>query len=251
MRTLAKAFEILDSFSEENPEFTLTEIVNRTGYSKTATHRLLKTLLSYNYLIRLPNTAKYRLGPKLFELGSLFINQLNLPRVARPYLEKIAKKTGDTAFFCVRDKTEALCLERIEGENTVRTFLLLKGGRLPLHTGASPLVLLAGMSDTEIYKIMKKRSFKCYTDNTIQNIDQLMGKIRKIRRDGYVISWEDLTVGVASVGAPVRDYTKKVVAAVSVAGIIQRFRPDQIERIVDIVTSNALFISRKIGYSTN
>jgi len=47
MKTPAKVFEILDSFSEENPELTLTEIVNHTGYSKTATHRLLKTLLSY------------------------------------------------------------------------------------------------------------------------------------------------------------------------------------------------------------
>jgi len=247
MKTVGKALEILDFFTDDEPELTLTEIVNRTGFSKTATHRLLQTLLSYNYLSRLPNNSSYRLGPKLFELGSRFVNQNNLVQVARPYLQKVAQKTGDTAFLCVCENYKSLCLERVEGSNPVRTVFQGKGGRLPLHTGSAPIALLAGMSDDEIFKVINKKGFERFTNNTIQDMQQLMKKVRKIRQDGYAISWEDLVIGIASVGAPIRDNSKNVVATISVAGIIQGFGPDRIKKIIDIVTSSAHSISRDMG----
>lgn len=249
MKTVIKAFKILDLFNRETPVITLSEAVSKTGFSKTTTHGLLKTLLSLNCLTKNHDNASYRLGPKLFEFGSLFIHQLSLPQIAMPYLKKIAQKTGDTAFLCVPDNNEALCLERVEGGNFVRAIILLKGGRLPLHTGTTPLSLLSGLDDEEIVKVIKAKGFKRYTDNTIQDMDQLMEKVQKVRRDGYAVSWEDLVIGIASVGAPIYDHHKKIVASISVAGLIQGFGQDRIEDIIDLVVSNAQSISHELGYS--
>ena len=79
---------------------------------------------------------------------------------------------------------------------------LQQGGRLPLHAEAAPLALLSGMQDERIIQIMQKQGFERFTENTVQNIDQLLAKIKQIRLEGVSVSWEDVTIGVASYGAP-------------------------------------------------
>jgi DNA-binding IclR family transcriptional regulator len=248
MKSVVKAFKVLEAFSSDKPELTFTEIVNATGFGRTNTHKILRTLVSLNCLSQGHNGAPYRLGPKLFELGSQYLVQLNLRRIAIPYLLKLAEEFEDSVYLCIEDKGEALCLERVDGPSNVKITALQRGGRLPLHAGAAPLAILAGMKNEKIIEVMRLKGFKQYTEHTVQNLDQLMEKVKETRKQGYSVSWEDVTIGVASFGAPVRDFSKKIIGAISIGGIILHYQGERKQYFINLVKTTALSISKELGY---
>ena len=245
MKTVMKAIRILELFTKDRPELTLTQIVALTGFSKTTTHGLLKTLTQANFLGR--NGAAYRLGARLFEMGHLFAHQIDLRHMGLPHLAELAKVTQDTAHLCIVDNDTALCLAMVKGKHAVQVLALIAGGRLPLHTGAAPTVLLAGMDEAEIRRIMDAQGFKQYTPDTIQTMDELWAKLGFIRAEGYSLSWEDITPNVAAVGAPVVDYSGQVVAAISVASILPRVGPDRLPFLIQEVKKVAGAFSEELG----
>jgi DNA-binding IclR family transcriptional regulator len=248
MKSVIKSVKILEAFSLEKPELTFTEVVNITGLGRTNVHKLLKTLVSLNCLAQDRNGGAYRLGPMLFELGSRYLAQLNLRRVAMPYLIKLSEVFDDTVYLCIEDKGEALCLERLDGPSPIQVTVLQRGGRMPLHAGAAPMAILSGMQDGKIVQIMRERSFKRFTENTVGNIDQLLAKVQQVRKQGYSVSWEDVTIGVASFGAPVRDFSGKVIGALSIGGLISRFEGEKKDYFINLVKETSLNISKKLGF---
>ncbi len=248
MQSVIKTFKVLETFSLNKPELTFTEIVNASGYGRTNTHKILKTLVSLNCLSQSHNGAPYRLGPKLFELGSQYLGQLNLRRIAMPYLLKLAEEFEDSVFLCIEDQGEALCLERVDGPSDLKTTVLQRGGRLPLHAGAATLAILTGMNDEQIASIMRLKGFKQFTQNTVKNLDELMEKVKKTAKQGYAESWEDVTIGVASFGAPVKDFSKKVIGSISIGGIILRYKGKRKRYFIDLVKKAAFAISKDLGY---
>ena len=104
MQSVFKAFRVLESFSSATPELTFTEIVKATGLGRTNTHKILKTLVSLNCLAQTHPGDPYRLGPKRFELGSQYLAQLNLRRVAVPLLVKLAEEFEGTVYLCIKTK---------------------------------------------------------------------------------------------------------------------------------------------------
>lgn len=242
---------VLEAFTMKNPELTFTEVVSITGLGRTNAHKLLKSLVSLNCLAQDISGGPYRLGPRLLELGSRFIAQLDLHRVAMPYLMKLSDQFDDTVYLCIEDKGEALCIERIDGPSPIKVTALQQGGRLPLHAGAAPLALLSGMQDERIIQIMQKQGFERFTENTVQNIDQLLAKIKQIRLEGFSVSREDVTIGVASYGAPVRDTSGKVVGAISIGGLVSRFEGEKRDFFINLVKKSAQKISAELGFNEN
>jgi DNA-binding IclR family transcriptional regulator len=104
------------------------------------------------------------------------------------------------------------------------------------------------MKDDKILKLMQKHDFKAYTENTVKNIEQLMVKVKETRKQGFSESWEDVSHGVASFGAPVRDSSCKVIGAISVGGLISRFVGEKEKYWIDVVKDIAQNISDKLGF---
>ena len=248
MQSVLKAFKVLQAFTLKQPELSFTQIVQATGLGKSNTHNLLKTLVSLNCLSQTGYGSPYRIGPKLFELGSLYPASLNLRRVAMTQLIRLAEEFGDTAYLCIEDSGEALCLERVDGPSPIKVTVLQRGGRLPLHAGAAPLAILAGKPDGEIAELMRTKGFKKYTEKTIHNLDQLMIVVKQIRTQGFAESWEDVTIGVGSLGAPVLDATGSVAGAISIGGLLSRYEGNRKSALVRLVKKTAECISRELGH---
>lgn len=244
-----KAFTLLESFSWKRRELTLNELVAGTGFSKTTTHRLAKTLVALGCLSYKPQTGRYQLGAKLLEFGGIYLAQLDLRHVASVYVAELAEETGDTAYLVVPDNDEALCIERVEGIHEVRVVSLLLGGRLPLHCGAAALTILSGMTDDKISHVLLSKGLSKRTEHTIGDVDELFRVVESIRRQGHVVRKGDVTEGVGSVGAPVRDHMGEVVAAISLGCIIPRFDPVRVPLLVQRVRRAADLVSRDLGYS--
>jgi DNA-binding IclR family transcriptional regulator len=238
----------LEAFPKYGPEIGLSRIAGLLHLNKATAYRLLSTLEERGYVERSPETRKYRLGMRTFELGSYFQSQLEVRRIALTHLKSIVEKTNEGAFLCIREGDEALCIERVEGKQEVNIFSLRVGGRQPLHCGAAPRALLAGLDEQELEAYAARTGLQALTPYTITTLEGLLADSRRTRQQGYAVSFNDAMVGIAAVGAPIYDYAGCVVASISLSGLSSRYDPERIRELSEIVVAAAARFSRQLGY---
>ncbi|GAB4243431.1 MAG: IclR family transcriptional regulator [Thermoleophilia bacterium] len=247
VRSVERAVAILETFPPKGEVLTLTEIARLSGLSKTTAHRLLGTLTELGMVEFDPRAQGYRLGLKVFRLGSIVRNSIELVQEAEPILHRLVQETEETAFLIVPDGVETLCLERIDGLHSVRVLFLETGRRLPYNAGAGPRVLLAHLPEQD-WKRTVSEHVRRMTPNSLVTMDQLAADREAIRRNGYSLSREDVSAHAAAVGAPVRDHSGRVVAAVSIAGIVQRFSDENLPFLVEAVRGAGRELSLRMGW---
>ncbi len=248
VRSVERALRLLLAFQSERPELTLTELSQVLGLSVSTVHRLLGTLKTHRFIEQDENTGRYRLGLALFKLGAVAQQGLDLCWRSEIPLRHLARKTEETAYLCVIDGDDALCLDRVEGQHQVRVLALDIGGRLPLNCGAAPRVLLASLPDGEIQRLFTEGKFKQMTPHSLIDPDQLWADILLTRQQGYTYSTEDVIEGVAAIGAPIRDHTNRVVGALSIAGILPHFEATRRAELIASVIEQAGVISASLGW---
>jgi DNA-binding IclR family transcriptional regulator len=247
-QSLSRALDLLEAFLAQGSELTLTQLAAEARLNRTTAHRLLATLERRGYLQRSVNSRKYSLGVRVFELGALFHNQLDIRRAALPEMTSLVEQTGQAAFLCVRDGDHALCLERVGGRHRVKILPLQLGERQMLHCGAAPRVLLSGLSDAEILAYAERTGLPGFMPRTITAAHALVEDAHLTQQQGYALSNEDVTVGIAAVGVPVRDHTDGVIASISVAGLAATYTTQRIADLVDALRSAGYRLSRQLGY---
>jgi DNA-binding IclR family transcriptional regulator len=247
VQSVNRAMDLLLAFPKYGPEIGLSALARQLNLNKTTTYRILKTLEGQGFIARSPDGRSYRLGMRVFELGAYYQSQLNVRRLSLPHLLEVTNRTREATFLCVREGNEALCIERVEAKHSNEYFALRVGGRQPLHCGGASRVLMLTLNDEEVEAYASQTGLKPLTPHSITTLDQLKEDISRTRTQGYAFSNEDVTLGIAAIGAPIRDYSGKVIAAVSVSGIAQSFR----ERLAELsfeITRTASLISTQMGY---
>jgi len=247
VRAVARAISILDCFTLEQPELNLTEISVRLGLSKTTTHRLLTTLESTEMVQFDRKTARYRLGLKLFHLGNVVAKSMELVKRADALLENLAQETDETSYLLVADGNEALCLRRFDGKYEVRVLFLEAGKHAPFNCGSAQRMLLAHLPEPRWEEVVEDHTRRM-TPYSLVTREELERDRREIRERGYSMSWEDVTLHACALGAPVRDSTGAVVAAVSVSGIVQRFSAQRLSTLIPMIMEVGDELSRQLGY---
>jgi IclR family transcriptional regulator, KDG regulon repressor len=248
VRSIERALKILMAFSLEDSELTLTDLCNRLQLSPSTIHRLLGTLEAFGFVERVDNTNNYRLGRAVFQLGLIVQQSMDLRKQSEAPLKQLAEQTNETAYLCVLDGDEALCLHRVECRNPVKVLALDIGGRLPLNCGAAPRALLASMPDEEIRRLTSEGAFKKLTPSSITEPYEIWNDVASTRQQGYIFSVEDVLEGVAAVGAPVRNHNGQIVGAVSIAGILPHFDHVRLPRLIRAVVNCSETISRNLGW---
>ena len=251
LKSVDKAFEALESFNSNNDGYTLRELADKINVSKGTAHRILITAQKKGIVEKNPLTNKYHLGIKLFELGSIVANRMDLRREALPIMRKYAEITGETLYLTVKSGDEALCIERVEGKNYVKVLILDVGNKMPLNIGGGPKVLLAFMNDQEITTFLDKKLQESWTENSLIEPEEVWNEIKKIRKDGYSVSFEDVVTAAAAVGAPVKNATGNVVAAISIAGSSTNFIGKKREDLIELAIQAGQEISMRLGYNQN
>jgi IclR family acetate operon transcriptional repressor len=247
-QSLGRGLDLLEAFLTRHSEMGLAELAAAARLNRATAHRLLTALEARGYVQRHAETRKYNLGVRVFDLGARFHNQLDIRRAALPEMTSLVEQTGQAAFLCVQDGDVALCLERVGGRHRVRIFALQLGERQPLHCGAAPRALLSGLPDAEILAYARRTNLPGFTPHTIVRADELVADAHRTRAEGYVLSYQDVTLGIAAVGAPVRDHTGQVVASISVSGLAASYTHERVAELADAVRSGADRLSRQMGY---
>lgn len=242
VKVLEKSLNILDLFDEKGTELTAAEINQRLGLNKSTTFRILKILEEADYLERTPDSHKYRLGFKLFRLGSFVEGNAEIQRLSHPFLEALKQECDETVHLVVLHRGEALYLDKIEGKKAIRVVSRV-GMKLPAHCSGVGKVLLSSLPEENVKRIIRERGLKRFTQNTITDLPTLRIELARIKELGYAFDNEEIEVGLKCVAAPIKDSRGNVLAAISVSGPRDRFHDAEMSRILPMVLDAAERIS--------
>lgn len=242
------ALDLLEQFHDDVDELGVTELSKRLKLHKNNVFRLLATLESRGYIEQNKVTENYRLGLKTLELGQTFIKQMGLLRQSRPVLEWLVKECNETAYVAILKEQSIVYLDVVETDLTVRVVPRV-GSRLPAYCTAAGKVQIAYMPEEEFEAFFPARELKSFTPNTITDRELLRKHLKDVAEQGYAIDNEELDVGVRCVGAPIRDYTRRIIGAVSLSGPSMRFTDERMEKeLIPLVKQAAEEISMKLGF---
>lgn len=247
VQVLDRALGILDVLSSESQELGPAELSEHLDLHKSTVHRLLMVLERHRLIERSVPSGKYRLGLRLFELGTKAVARLDLRERARPYLERLVSETGETAHLCIPDGNQMLSIANVESPRTLRTPSTV-GRRTPLHCTAVGKALLAFLPEGEADELIGKCELSTFTRRTLATPGQLKAELRRIRARGYAMDNEEIEEGLRCIGAPVLDYSGRVVAAMSIAGPAFRLTDKRIPAVARSVIRAAGELSTELGY---
>ena len=249
IRSVEAAIDVLESFLKPGGQSRgVTETARITGHNKNKAFRILVTLDKRGYIRKNPQTQEYSLGLGCLFLADAMRELMDLREVSRSVLKQLAERTGDATHLYVLSGREAVCMSAFQGRHVVQAAGYV-GERLALHVGASPKVLLAFLPEKERSKLLFSMRLTRYTSNTITSRRELEEQLQVIRSQGYSEAIDDFEIGLYAVGAPVRDSTGQVVAAVVLSFPSTRDSQARRDASIEMIVEAGNQISQKLGYA--
>ena len=245
-QAVSRAVALLKAFSDTQPEMGLTALARAAGLHKTTAHRLLAALEREGLVAHDGHDGTYRLGPEAIALGSRALRATELRAVARPELEALARRTGETADLEILDGGQVVVLDEAHGRFVIGTVLTV-GMRWPAHATSTGKAMLAYLTEDERSAALPRR-LATPTDKTIGDRETLRGELARVRERGYATQVEELEENFVAVGAPVFNHEGRVVAAISLGGLRARLTSDRIPEIARLVRQAAERISGRLGF---
>ena len=241
-QTLVRGLDVLEAVA--SGVTNLAELAATLKLNRSTAHRLAATLVEKRYLTFVPRSG-YGLGPKSLELGYQARVQLNIPRVAREHLEKLAAQTGDTVHLGVLDGTRALYLDKLPGRRRVE--ISSRVGELqPLRSTGLGKALLLDEDETQL-----RDFYRCENGGDQRykvSESAWMRRMREYAKRGCAFDLEENEDRIRCVAAPVRDATGKIKAAISVSSAAQYMNDKRMQALTEDVRWAAEQISRELGW---
>lgn len=248
LKSLEKALQLLESFGDQTPELSATDLANRLSIPRVSVYRFLRVLMDHSLIDQNEKTKKYRLGIKVFELGSSMMKNFPFREIAFPMIMELSKRSGETVHLGVLDHGQVVSIEGVESGQSLRISLPI-GKRVSLHSTGIGKAILAFLTDQEIQQVIKQRGLPRFTNNTITDAEHLMKEILLIRRRGYAVDDEENEPGVRCVAAPIFDASRRVIASISISGPSVRIHHGKIPELSAMVIKTSRNISKALGYS--
>jgi IclR family transcriptional regulator, KDG regulon repressor len=248
-KSLERSLQILSAFDAERPSFALAELSETVLLPKTTVLRLCSTLVQYDFLSFNTQTRKYSLGLKLFELGGVVFASLSLRRIAAPYLINLQAKLNKTVFLGILQEEQLIYIDKKENPLNLIKFGSHVGTRRPPFFGMLGNILMAHLPDDKVTELLKKYPLKAITRKTLTDERRFKERLLLIRSQGYYVDEGEAIEGVTGVAAPIRDFSKEVVAALGVGFVSSSEDGRGVKGIVREIQKTAGLASRAMGYT--
>lgn len=212
INSLARGLSVINAFSAENPQLTLSEVAEAAGLARATARRILLTLVALGYAEQ--RGRSFSLLPKTLDLGYAYLSSLRLPNLAEPYMEKLVADVHESSSMSVLDGHDVIYVARVP-TSRIMTISLVVGSRLPAYPTSMGRVLLAGLSEEELIQYMASVKLAPLTSRTITDPERLLTVIKRVRVQGYALVDQELEDGVRSVAAPIIGSRGRVLAALN------------------------------------
>lgn len=247
VRSVSRALAILEVMAREEESLGLVAISRLVGLDPTTTHRLLHTMGEHAFVVQSPIDGKYALGIRAFQIGNAVTHVTILRQVARPFIQILMERTGETANLAIKDGFEAAYIEQVTGPHFLRTFSEVGRG-VPLHCTAVGKAFLMGASEGEL-KRLAAAGLKRHSPNTITSLDALVAEVQRCKEQGYALDMEEFEQGARCLGAPILGTDGKIICAISVAGPTTRMSHERLRALVPIITRSAAEVSQALRFA--
>jgi len=245
--TVAKAMRLLEALSEQDTPASVTVLAKQLGLTKSNVFRLLSTLTDLGYLRRHAETGQYEMTLKVWSMGERVRSRLDVQRIAGPHINRLMHNTQETVHLSVFVDGGVTIIDKIESQHPVRAYTRI-GDRPPVHCSATAKLLLAFQPQSEI-DLCLSGTLKRFTKNTIVSHAKLLKELEQIRQQGYSTNQEEWREGVCGIGAPVRNASGHVFAAVGISGPAHRLPMERLKELSKEVIQCGEAVSHELGYA--
>lgn len=243
---LHKTFMVLNCLSKHNEGLSLSDIVKKLELPKSTVFKILFTL-EQEHIVKKENDCFF-LGSMLIHYGLHTLSQRDLVPVAKPYLMKLMKETGETAHLAVPVGRQSMMLDVIQSVRHI-IFSSPVGSLFPLYCTSHGKIILAFTKEFTLDEYLEKTELVKRTENTITSVDELKREIEKIKTQGYAMDDIEFADDIRCCAAPVRDSDGLLMGALGITATTITFGKDRFEEISKIVMDTAEQISKEMGYT--
>lgn len=224
IQVIDRAMALVGILSRAPGPISLTRLARESALHAASAHRILGALMAHG-LVEKTGAGEYDLGVRWLEVGNRLRARLNIRQVAMPAMQQLAELTGETVNLIVRRGDEAVYIERVSGGQTLIQVVQVVGAHAPLHVTAVGKIFLAEDSSSGVMGYAERTGLPAYTPNTLVTLDALCNELEVIRRERLACDREEAELGVACIGAPIRDAEGKLVAGLSISAPADRHKP--------------------------
>lgn len=252
VRVLDRAIDILDTFTVRRTELSIREIVEATGLNRSTAIRLVANLERRGLLQKVPGARRYRLGPRLFEMGSLVYSSLSLVQAAAGPLAALEQRSSATIVLAVRNGDHIVTVDKRQGLGNGSTMAPVPGevGTVrPLTYGPIGQVLLATLDPEAVEELLERFPLEQYTPYSIMDRDRFLERLPLVRSQGYALEVNEVVEGLMGLAAPIFDFAGETAGVLSL-GFPSTRENDQefLETAIRDLRQAVAEISANMGY---
>jgi IclR family KDG regulon transcriptional repressor len=245
LSSVVRTLTILEELATSR-QINLEQLAKQTRLPKPTLYRFMQTLCELGYVYRDGND-EYSLTLKMFSIASHALEWMDLPAKARPITDKLASDLGETVHVGIQEEDHAIYILKVESKYTIRMYSRV-GKTIPLYCTAIGKMLLSYFSPEDFARYAGSIAYTPYTARTITTREKLQKELTQIRAKGISRDREEHEEGITCIAAPIRDYSSRVIAALSVSWPVFRFKPEHLDAYQRAIRDAAESISRLLGY---
>ncbi len=236
-----RAISILDTLADGG-ELGTNEIARRTGMTPSTVSRQLGTLAASGLVERVAATGRYRLGLRIVHLANTILARLDVRSVARPHLEELVRRTGETATLSVPGEDDAITVDFVSGSHQIQPVSRLGRPSIAHATSAGKVMLAFSM------RALPERPLQAYTPRTITDPTKLAAEIERVREQGWAQAIEERETGLSAIAAPIRGSGGGLEAILALQGPSSRFDAAAVESALPLLLDAVAAISEELGW---
>ncbi len=248
-QSLERGLRVIETIADFGGSASASVIARKTGLPRSTAHHLLRSLITFGYLLQDGEAQPYKLAPRLFKLTGRAWTQGQLAEISVPFIDELSRRTCEgTSLAILREGVVSVVAKR-DSEGPVR--VVQKVGTVrPIYCTAVGKILAAWLTEKELDDIIGRIVFERTTANTITAPAVLKRELARIRVNGFAVDNEEHIEGIRCIAAPVRDHSGKVCAALCIVGPKNRFSPRRRKELRGPLLDVAEKLSVQLGYGT-
>jgi DNA-binding IclR family transcriptional regulator len=237
--SIRKAVGVLRALADGGLEgVRIAHLLSKSSMPRPTVYRILGGLVEERLVMRIPGSERYALGPVIYELGLAASPGFGLREICAPFVEKIARQTGDTAFLTLRSGLDGMCMDRQLGSFPIKTLTIDVGARRPLGVGLGSIAILGALPAEEREAVMRANSARYRAIGT-HTADRVRMLARRVEEEGFGYTASDFIDGVGGFAVVVRHpVTGKAFAALSVASLVSRMPTSRGKEILPLLRTS-------------
>lgn len=248
VQAVNNAMDILELLANSPEELSQEEITAKLGFTKSNVKNLLSNLEHFFYVDRNRYTGNYCLGVKTFQIAQVYTARLNIVASSLSYMQSLKKRFNETVYISTLKNRNISYLHAVEADRAVH-IVARTGNTFPAYAVASGKAQLAALPNKEVISLFENTSFIQKTEQTTSNLDSLLKELEKVRERGYALELEEYETEVHSVACNIRNFSGKVIAALSISGPAVRLTKEKIyNNVAPALLLACRQLSKKFGY---